>query len=599
MKSLLFFLALLSATLQLSGQCATIYFYRPMALTGEAKLAVSYVGGDKLFDLPYGSYVVASACTEGQYFFRVLVEGTVYGDRMELSVRPGQDYYVRVGTSIGIEIPSMKLQEKAKGIREVSRSNGFPQGSRQFSLPAPGATPPTPGPDPVVTGGGGTPGAQRLPGPQTHGGFRFTPTAITKSGALLKIDYQIENLTNADRELFASGLNITFYDQAGNLLKGNGVHCIMGNCVDNAGIDIQVYSENSNGRYIGEGSQGNVMAVIPYGIPVKASITIGGIRNESRTLVRGQVFFWGRSPTNHTDVTDICLNYGPILIPNTQDASNPRRHNMGDQSVEIREAKLENGRVVVSGVWMNNSNTPHQLNISSGRIVNDAGTQQNLEQVRFGGEAQPVAIGSYRSNYPVNASYSLPFTLIAEATNTPVREIRRLTINFGAFELSWDNFTIGQPYAPTPRPSTTPITPPVSSTPGGNYLSYTDFERAASTNGSVQGKKVILENINFNLGSDVILPESFPQLNKLASLLERKPALRLEITGYTDDIGAAVDNLLLSQKRADAVRYYLISKSIAPARMTSLGKGQTESIASNSTEAGRKLNRRVEIRAID
>ncbi|NJO86782.1 MAG: hypothetical protein HC821_01595, partial [Lewinella sp.] len=135
-----------------------------------------------------------------------------------------------------------------------------------------------------------------------------------------------------------------------------------------SGVAIQANSENSNGKYTGKYSF-NVFAVealIPYGIPVKASITIGGLRNDSKTLLRGQIFFQGQSPTNHTDVTDICLNYGPILIPDTQDGTNSLRHNMGNQSVEIREVRYQgDGRVVVMGLWTNRSDIPHTLVVSS------------------------------------------------------------------------------------------------------------------------------------------------------------------------------------------------------------------------------------------
>jgi outer membrane protein OmpA-like peptidoglycan-associated protein len=73
------------------------------------------------------------------------------------------------------------------------------------------------------------------------------------------------------------------------------------------------------------------------------------------------------------------------------------------------------------------------------------------------------------------------------------------------------------------------------------------------------------------------------------------PDLRLEIDGYTDSVGSDESNQTLSDKRAGAVRDYLISSSVSTNNVTARGMGKADPIADNTTAAGRKLNRRVEM----
>ena len=67
------------------------------------------------------------------------------------------------------------------------------------------------------------------------------------------------------------------------------------------------------------------------------------------------------------------------------------------------------------------------------------------------------------------------------------------------------------------------------------------------------------------------------------------------IKGHTDGAGSEASNLALSEQRADSVRRYLIGKGVSPARMTSVGFGESMPLATNSTPEGRQQNRRVEI----
>jgi len=108
-----------------------------------------------------------------------------------------------------------------------------------------------------------------------------------------------------------------------------------------------------------------------------------------------------------------------------------------------------------------------------------------------------------------------------------------------------------------------------------------------------------LKNVFFESGKDVINPLSFPELDRLYKVLKNNPELFLEVAGHTDSVGDDNDNLKLSQMRADAIKNYLVNKGIDPKRFFTVGYGEEFPIGPNSTEEGRKMNRRTEIVIIE
>lgn len=107
-----------------------------------------------------------------------------------------------------------------------------------------------------------------------------------------------------------------------------------------------------------------------------------------------------------------------------------------------------------------------------------------------------------------------------------------------------------------------------------------------------------LEDVYFDYAKATLKPESFKALNDLAELLKAKPKMVIEIAGHTDNEGEDETNMKLSQERANSVVKYLISKGISSTRVTAKGYGETQPVADNSTEEGRKKNRRTEVRII-
>jgi len=99
----------------------------------------------------------------------------------------------------------------------------------------------------------------------------------------------------------------------------------------------------------------------------------------------------------------------------------------------------------------------------------------------------------------------------------------------------------------------------------------------------------------FDFDSDVPLPEAKTNLRELALSLEKYSGSDLLILGHTDQVGSTVYNQGLSERRARGVERYLMLQGVNGSRMATLGLGETEPVATNSTEAGRQANRRVEV----
>ncbi|TGE29539.1 OmpA family protein [Hymenobacter metallicola] len=109
-----------------------------------------------------------------------------------------------------------------------------------------------------------------------------------------------------------------------------------------------------------------------------------------------------------------------------------------------------------------------------------------------------------------------------------------------------------------------------------------------------QKLRAATKSIGFELNKAVLLPSSYPTLDALVPILNEYPDYSLSIVGHTDSKGPAAFNLALSRNRAAAARRYLLDKGVAEGRIEMRGYGPRFPIASNTTEAGRARNRRVE-----
>lgn len=112
------------------------------------------------------------------------------------------------------------------------------------------------------------------------------------------------------------------------------------------------------------------------------------------------------------------------------------------------------------------------------------------------------------------------------------------------------------------------------------------------------GSEMNLYNVYFQTDSFRILPQSEPELQKLADFLKNNPGLTVEIQGHTDNTGTEEFNQQLSEKRAQSVVRYLTENGIDSQRLNSAGYGESKPVATNETAEGRRLNRRTTIKIL-
>jgi outer membrane protein OmpA-like peptidoglycan-associated protein len=115
------------------------------------------------------------------------------------------------------------------------------------------------------------------------------------------------------------------------------------------------------------------------------------------------------------------------------------------------------------------------------------------------------------------------------------------------------------------------------------------------TQETARGLIMNLSDVLFDFNKYTLKPEAREKLAKISGILLAYPDLKVQVEGYTDNIGSDDYNQNLSEKRANGVRDYLVSQSVAEGNITAEGYGKNNPIADNSTNSGRAQNRRVEL----
>jgi outer membrane protein OmpA-like peptidoglycan-associated protein len=144
----------------------------------------------------------------------------------------------------------------------------------------------------------------------------------------------------------------------------------------------------------------------------------------------------------------------------------------------------------------------------------------------------------------------------------------------------------------------------------GGAVGHSQDEQEAALRRQLQGTGVQIQrngndiklimpgDITFAVNKATIKPHFEPVLNSVGTVLRKYNKNYVRVAGYTSSTGSAAYNLELSKKRAAAVRNYLQTVGIVPARLVNVGYGEKDPIATNKTAAGRAKNRRVEINLV-
>jgi outer membrane protein OmpA-like peptidoglycan-associated protein len=129
-----------------------------------------------------------------------------------------------------------------------------------------------------------------------------------------------------------------------------------------------------------------------------------------------------------------------------------------------------------------------------------------------------------------------------------------------------------------------------------NIHEYTEMQKDLFLVKIEVGETLQLNNVFFEQGRPVLKSQSYPELDRLVTVMNDNPKMNIELGGHTDNVGAASALLKLSQDRVEAVKKYLESKGISSSRITGKGYGAKQPREKNDTEEHRKMNRRVEFK---
>ena len=123
-----------------------------------------------------------------------------------------------------------------------------------------------------------------------------------------------------------------------------------------------------------------------------------------------------------------------------------------------------------------------------------------------------------------------------------------------------------------------------------------DTAKFLQTNKVETTDMVSLPNVQFETDKDILVPGSLPDIQKLAEFLNKKEHIKAVIMGHTDNVGDSIRNVDLSKRRARAVKEMLVRLGVESSRIQTEGFGPSKPKASNSTQEGRLMNRRVEVK---
>lgn len=588
MKKLLLLFCVISslfAHAPLQAQCSKVYFYRLTSLASCEFPVYLYQDGQLVATLNAGDRFYAEVCSSGTYTFQAKLNPEAIAlSKATISVDGRQNYFVKAGCVPGVDLATIKDETPEEGLRDIGRESRFTKALSQIRLNAP-----------AQPAANGAQAAQ--PAPQSGAyqkvqiinNFKFEITDITRAGSTAQINFKITNLAPDDRLLYLGRRFIHFYDDMGAMVYADQL-CLANNCYNSHYTWCEGKRECLNAlsgpRYYGGAEAENVM---PSGIPLNASLTFQNLNKRATKLLRGAIWFGCCSTDGGYTTVVNEIPYGEIVFPTPIDPNNPNNRVIAALGVELKSCQVVGPETRLNYVLRNLGPTPFDVVFQQGAAFDDQGNQYAVSAFAYANEARQPLNRQWNNinnqGKTLQANGVVELQLIIDNVGPSAASLKRIDLFFNGYDLSWQDAPLLRNGPPAAAPAA--------------YIPYADLQQRLARNENVVGRKVILENIYFSSGSDQLLNESYAQLNQLAALLLANPRINIEISGHTDALGDDVSNMLLSQKRADAIKYHLISKSISPARIISIGKGENEFIESNDSEQGRSKNRRVELKIIE
>lgn len=208
------------------------------------------------------------------------------------------------------------------------------------------------------------------------------------------------------------------------------------------------------------------------------------------------------------------------------------------------------------------------------------------------GSASPIGGSDVHLGLGVEYKFAPNWSLAGEYANSSAKT--------GGFKLNNNNLTLGlnyyfgKPVVPPPPP---PVVAKEEPKPAPVAAPAPPPPVKETWKTLLQDKPVQIEGANFDTNSARLLKSATPKLDDVVSFAAKYPDAKLEVSGHTDNRGNKAYNQKLSERRADAVKEYLVKKGVAAGRISTKGYGFDQPVADNKTAEGRAKNRRVEIRS--
>ena len=206
-------------------------------------------------------------------------------------------------------------------------------------------------------------------------------------------------------------------------------------------------------------------------------------------------------------------------------------------------------------------------------------SSKELANKSIGKNINPYNISGTRQARGVEASVSIMFPLHKTHVTMPKIKLPRLPKISVLF--------------PPKKKKTETVEAPIVNQPG-RFYTISEIVGLINTDVDVSNKKISMFNLTFDLGKSTVSKVSMQYLDTIVLFLKKYPSIKMKINGHADSLGNEDKNLKLSKDRAFSVYSYLVNKGIDASRLTYSFYGSILPIATNTTEAGRALNRRVE-----
>jgi len=187
------------------------------------------------------------------------------------------------------------------------------------------------------------------------------------------------------------------------------------------------------------------------------------------------------------------------------------------------------------------------------------------------------------------AAFAADYPVVTDSSGKPVRDNSGNCVQSSGMM----HPDCGAKKMDAPKPATPAAPAPAMAPPPAAAPAPAEPPRAAPA--SVKQAITIQAEALFDFDKSVVKPDGKRDLDQAAAKMSSVDVEMVIATGHTDSIGTEAYNQKLSERRANAVKAYLVSKGVPASKITTLGKGETQPVATNKTKEGRAKNRRVDV----